>query len=353
MELYRLDVKGNMQVWEITRVSHGLTIMYGRLHGEMQHKRVDVATNQSGRTFEEQQDLEYNSRISDQLAKGYRHTMEEASANAGMNELNFYRPMLAQKFESQANVDLMAYLAQPKLDGMRCLITNANGRLIAYSRNGKVIDTIDHILDTLDIPEGMTLDGELYHHDATLQDIMSWAKRKQDDTERLEYHCYDILERNMDCATRVKRLAYVIDGQPKGSMVVAVPTWDMLTCDLDLLFRQVRNDAYEGLILRHKLGEYEIGKRSKGLLKVKEWHDDEFEVIDIELGDGGIAVLVCAIGASQFKVVAPGTYEDKQHIGINADQYIGRMVRVQYANLTPDSKPFHPVATNFREKDHE
>jgi DNA ligase-1 len=336
-----------MQVWEIGKVSYGLSISYGKIGGTLQFKDVEVACNQSGRSFGEQQELEYQSRINDQLAKGYCYSIEEAGANAGKNELNFYRPMLAQTLTNQMQSP-DRYYAQPKLDGNRCLITNHNGKVIAYSRNGKVIDTIDHITNDIQIPEGVTLDGELYVHGVPLQTIMSWTKKKQPDTEKLQYYCFDsVMDKPM--TDRLDVLKDIVNMSP---FTVAVPTHDLQYEDMWDLFYQYKASRYEGLILRDKSYGYEAGKRSKGLIKLKTWEDDEFKVIKIEPSKDGYAILYCETNTGKvFKVTAPGTVTEKMRILENSNKYIGQYITIQYANLTPDGKCFHPVAKGWRDLD--
>ena len=116
------------------------------------------------------------------------------------------------------------------------------------------------------------------------------------------------------------------------------------------LLRHFRNQGYEGLIIRHGSGGYEIGVRSNALIKVKQMMDGEFTCVDIDESKDGWAVLTCQDDAgNRFGVSAPGTIEEKKHVLYNADEYLGRRVTVEYSQLTNDGKPFHPVATRWRE----
>ena len=94
---------------------------------------------------------------------------------------------------------------------------------------------------------------------------------------------------------------------------------------------------------------YEPGKRSSQILKAKRWLDSEFCVVDITASADGWAILHCAnpFGPT-FKVSAPGTIQQKTEVLNNKDLYIGRCVTVEYADLTKDRVPFHPVALNWR-----
>jgi ATP-dependent DNA ligase len=326
-----------------------ITIEYGQLNGAMQQQIDHIKTNNSGRNLKEQIILEMKSRISRQRAKGYRDTIEEARRFVNKNELNLHKPMLAQRFDKVAPFDYTKVMRQYKYDGHRCLITKQNGELIAYSRNGKIIDTIEHITMHLDIEEGMTLDGELYCHGHPLQTIASWVKRKQEDTRLLSYVVYDLVSVSnyLPYSDRYKWLKTL----NLGPQTVIAPTW-ITDVSVKTELEEAVAAGYEGLMLRLN-ANYEPGKRSKSLIKVKKVLDDEFQVIDIRPSRDGWGVLTCRVGDTTFDVSAPGTMENKKHILDNKQDYIGKWIRVEYFSETNEGKPFHPVATYWRNKEDE
>ena len=67
---------------------------------------------------------------------------------------------------------------QPKLDGLRCMVTADD--LVLRSRCGKTY-TLPHIADQLAgiLPTGAIADGELYIHGVPLQAIVSLVTRQQ------------------------------------------------------------------------------------------------------------------------------------------------------------------------------
>lgn len=343
--LYKVSNKGALLVWEIATDYDGfIELSWGQDNGAFQRKLVAVTLNNSNRDLIEQTVLEINSRVKKQIDDGYCHTIEEAYKNKCKNALNLFKPMLAQKYEGVQPNNLNSYFVQYKYDGHRCLITKNNGKLIAYSRNGQVFPgTIDHILEDIDIDEGMTLDGELYCHGQSLQTISSWAKRKQPESKDLVYVCYDIIEQE-PYYKRKEKLKELL--KQDSITIINAPTHECNSIDI----KQAKALGYEGLILRHKDFIYEIGKRSKGLLKVKEWHSSEFEVVDIMPSKDNWAILVCKIDKDKtFCVSCQGTIEYKYRTLMNKYKYIGKYIEVEYANLTKDGIPFHPVAIRWRD----
>lgn len=337
--LHKVNHNNTHLLWSIERCAYDeIRICWGIYNGLEQTKYDKVYVNESGRSIDEQIELEINSRISRQIDKGYRYTLEEAKKDKGLNALNLARPMLAKVYNGQ---ELNACFMQYKYNGHRCLITRQDDELIAYSRNGKLINSIDHILNGMDIPEGATLDGELYIHGMPLQTISSYVRRLQPESNSLMYVVYDqISDRRF--ADRYDALF----NYKFSENVIIADTHSNGTLELS----EAKRQGYEGLIARQNNAGYEPGKRSAQLLKLKSNLDIEAKVLAIEPSADGWAVLVCiAPNDRGFKVVAPGTIEQKYEIMHNAHLYIGKYVTVEFAEYTVDGTPFHPVAIGFRE----
>lgn len=349
--LYKLDTTKSIQQWSIIGKLEASTIIirYGQMGGSLIEKKVQVTTNQSGRSIREQMLLEIKSRISKQKAKGYRDTIQEARANPNLNELNLPRPMLAQPLDKVGvpNEVLERMWRQYKYDGHRMLVTNNGGELIAYSRNGKIINTVNHILQGIDIPEGVTLDGELYCHGQSLQTIASWVKRFQENTLSLLYMVYDqILPVGFE-TRRQLLLNYDL-----GKKTIMVATWkDTAPISQDL--QSAIKSGYEGIMLRHPDMPYNSGARCKSLIKVKQLMDAEFEVVDIKPSSDGWAILVCTYDGKQFDLSAPGTIAEKTEVLQNKHAYIGKKVNAQFFSFTDKGLPFHAAARYWRDPDDE
>jgi DNA ligase 1 len=345
MILYTKDNKGAVRSWEIERDDHDIVLRYGVLGGSIQERREFVPYGKAGRTLDEQIALQINSRISKQRDRGYVDTIEETKKGV-TNQLGLVKPMLAQRLD-RVSVNLDDVTVQMKYDGNRCLITKQNGLIIPYSRNGKIIAAdLSHITDGISLDEGQTIDGELYSHGHKLQTIVSWIKRDQPDTRKLKFHAYDIIN-NEDYSERARALLDII-GDNKHAEVVPM----FKASGIEQVHRHHKfavGQGYEGTIVRIPGYGYETGKRSRSLLKLKTFKDDEFEVIDIHESKDGWAILECSLeNGKTFRVTAPGTIADKTEILDDAEFYIGSMINVEYFDLTKDGIPFHPVATEFR-----
>lgn len=357
-KLYKVDNNGKVRVWSISPYANQIQIEHGLLKGAKQVETEMVVVNQSGRTLAEQIQSRIESRVNKQLDKGYKYSIEEAKASLGQNAAGLLRPMLAQKFRDVKNLDYSNMWIQSKFNGHRCLITMTENGPVAYSRNGKPIDTIPHILAKLQHLElGTTLDGELYVHGIPLQTLGSWIRKRQFESNHLRFVCYDVIQ----SFAYAKRFDFIgnhlfglegIDIAPSELYVPGSSIIDMMNVRIA--------DGYEGLMLRHGTTGYEVGKRSQSLVKVKQCLDAEFCIVEVHQSSDGWAIFECfknpsvmayIPGNGTFRVSAPGTMADKQLAWANRDNLIGKMLTVEFFEWTNDRKPFHPIAIGVRDED--
>lgn len=364
-KLYRKNSLG-IGTWRVylmpghTQTRATIVIAHATVEGGSEVTHTDeVHTNQSGRNIMQQVELEMKSRISRQLDKGYKRTREEALLGS-TNQLGLLNPMLAQKIQDVRITQTMlndAYV-QPKFDGHRCLITKQNGDMLAYSRKGKPIETIPHLLEDAYnwMQDGDTLDGELYVHGRKLQDLSSDIKRTQASSAGLCYYWYDIADQKQVFSKRYALMKdlYVNSRCPQIILTPTVKVTKM--AEVYSHFAACRAEGYEGSMLRLSLLGYQDAKRSDQLIKVKERHDGEVKVIGcrpsaqgwailrVEFDDGGKALPV------QFDISAPGSVPEKTEVLQNFDaKYMGKQLTIEYAMLTNEGIPFHAVATRWRE----
>lgn len=343
--LYIKDNKGAIRQWSIGVEDYTIVIQHGQLGGSLQTATEEVDEGKAGRSLEEQIMSRVSSRINKQKDKGYKETISSAKKET-TNIIGLPKPMLAIPFNKVKNIDFSSAYVQHKYDGNRCLIAKINGEKIAYTRNGKRYKVLSHILDSMDMLDNTIIDGELYCHGENLQTIVSWCKRDtpHENTHKLRYHCYDIISPK-PFSERMDMLLDIDYGE--NSHFVCTKKVLSVNGIMDF-FEQSRKHKYEGSIIRWGNFGYETGKRSKSLVKIKEWQDDIFTVVGINPSSDYWGVLTCVLpNNNHFSVTAPGTIEDKREVLVNRQNYLGKKIRVEYAYLTKEGKPFQPVATNW------
>jgi DNA ligase-1 len=267
--------------------------------------------------------------------------------------------MLAAKYDAKKH-NKFPYYSQPKLDGVRCLVSKDG----MQSRNGKPIISAPHIRGALEpffqkYPD-VVLDGEMYNHDLKndFEKIISLARKTkptaadlEESKEMIQYHVYDaIMDHPFD--KRFNFLCSDLGLSPFSDTIRIVETHIIFDQDdLDHYLSNYTERGYEGQMLRVPDSLYE-GKRSKNLIKHKEFEDDEFQIVSIEEGKGNWAGAAKRIeiqlkdGTTQFSGVR-GSFDMLKELLYNANDYIGTDVTVRYQNKTEDGKLRFPVIVAF------
>ena len=305
-------------------------------------------------TPEEQAVLENVSKSKRKIDKGYVKTKKAAVAPA-TNALGLKKPMLATSLDKvkPESIEWDTAFVQPKLDGHRALFVDG----VLYSRSGKVIN-LPHIVDAINASgcQHLHLDGELYLHGKTLQELGSLIKKLTPESEQVEYHIYDVVDENASFSERTSEFWTIAEFDPK---IVVNPTYDVFDMEeVTDLHKDWREAGYEGTMLRFGTDGYGTDKRSRKLLKVKEFHDAEFKVVGYEEGKPYIRgdevfqvpVWICETeDGAKFNVTANGTMQQKDAQWIERDLLVGDMLTVKFHNMSKDNIPQLPIALQWRD----
>merc|ERR1712070_865257 len=87
---------------------------------------------------------------------------------------------------------------------------------------------------------------------------------------------------------------------------------------------------------------YEPNKRSRYLQKYKKFDEDEYKIVGFKDSERekGLVIWVCEVKKGiEFDVVPIGSNEERKELFKNAEQYIGKLLTVQFLGLTDDGKP--------------
>lgn len=336
--LYKLDARKVMREWVIEEnyEDNTLHIYSGVQHGQFHETVIDITTNQSGRTSDEQLDLEYDSRVAKQIRTGYCETEIEAR-----NQPKFKAMKGKVYTDFKHKVKLDSSIVQPKLNGIRCTVHKVSEQVLEFWSYGRIeYTTLQHIERQLksQMEVGDILDGELYVHGVHLQTINSWIKRKQTNTLRIEYHIFDTVDYKLGWLKR--QLPIVEDTHVKVVEYQTVTTHKQIE-DARLFY--VRK-GYEGIVIRDTSVPYEC-RKGYAILKYKLFDTAEFlikEVVAPSKGeDKGCAIFVCFLDdlSSTFRTVPIGSKAKRRKMYKNKESYPGLMATVKYAGLSIDGVP--------------
>jgi ATP-dependent DNA ligase len=242
--------------------------------------------------------------------------------------------MLANKWEERHKYISTPFYVQPKLDGVRLLVSKDG----CFSRTGKRVEGLDHLSDGL--REGEFLDGECYAPNMTFEEITSMFKTNP---TKLNFYIFDYFdlerpeltfEERMDCVSVETKLL------KKKS-------------DVEKWHDHFVDQGYEGIMIREASSTYEVGKRSNYLLKFKKFQTEEYEIVGAKTGHGRDAdavVWVCKLtNGREFNVRPEGTIKQREEHYRDRKKYIGKMLTVRFQNLTDLDVPRFPVGVVIRD----
>ncbi len=293
------------------------------------------------RNSQEQAEFEFDAVIKKQKDKGFRAKGERKNVRP--------MPMLAHKFADHKKKIEFPVWVQPKLNGMRMLFDGENG----WSRGNKEVipEVIQHLkFDTM----GYVLDGELMlPNNVLLQESMTAIKKYRPElSPKLLYHVYDIVEPDLPYGARKEILDSLLQNVPRN--VVRVPTWEAFNeSDVLVWHKSFTRDGFEGTMIRNPDMPYEINKRSYSLLKLKDFVDAEYRIVNVIDGDGsdvGLAIFELETDSGErFNCRPEGSQENRADLFKNRRELVGKYLTVRYQELSKDGIPIFPVGVSIRE----
>ena len=301
--LYKRDSKGKVRVWTM-QVGYdnenvaGIRTISGLVDGQKVTSEWNLTEAKNvGRsnatTAKTQAEFEAQAEWTKNVDKDYF-----VDVNA-IDSYVAFKPMLAHDF---TKTPVTSGITQPKLDGIR-MVVNTRG---LYSRSNKPIVAVPHIAEALaefikDHPT-VTLDGELYNHELkdNFQKITSLVRKTvnlgadelAESKELVQYHIYDMFDSANPDMTFMQRYNWIqknvhlMNKKAVGIHLVASAICETSE-EIDIMYGEYTTAGYEGQMVRQDT-VYE-NKRSKGLLKRKEFITEEYQVVEVHEGQGNWA----------------------------------------------------------------
>jgi len=264
---------------------------------------------------------------------GYESAMKRMKTMVKNEKQPIINPTLANNWEDRKHKVKFPVYVQPKLDGVRMLLSNKGG----ISRTGKIVKGTENWGKNL--KDGEYLDGECYVHGMKFEDITSAFKTQPEKLKFCVFDYFDINNIDMTFEQRMKKInveTILIDN----------------VNDIDNIHDKFVNLGYEGIMIRNPKSVYEMF-RTDNLLKYKKFKTEEFKVIGYHEGSGrdvNTPIWECETSSKEvFSVRPEGTLKDKREKWINRDEYIGKLLTVKFQNETKNGIPRFPVGIAFRD----
>lgn len=258
---------------------------------------------------------------------------------------------------------------QPKINGVRCNVYLEDDEVKMKSKEGEVY-IVEHIINWFSERKDLfwdvngdpiVYDGELYIHNEKLQYIRSAVVKPNLNTPSITYEVYDIAvpkHSNVVRFAMVKhKLQECLDTTTgdfkKDTPVKYVRTFKMINdTHVQNKTDEFIANGYEGIILRNMGAEYQFGKRTINMLKLKRLIDEEFQIIGIIPQDNNpeLGLYVCMTSQGVEFNVTPTEDEDYKRLMIMMPHlFLNKNLTCSFYEYTDKEIPFHIVHNIVRD----
>ena len=351
---------------------------------------IYVGSGKASRTVREQLELEYKSNMKKYLDKGYK-LLEKDIDNYSEQELQkiigdvvtdssgFAKHMLAKQADNVKDTSIekvKVWAVSRKIDGVRCSFYWKDGEVKTASRGGGHYDYSTYQIrehpmlnQFLSQHPDWVLDGELYKHGKSLQQISGAARMEKTTAgcDWIEYYVYDIMVPNTPFE---KRQVYLNELQEFLGQTEFNPEKEWNKTDLRIhivpheyvhgenkkdqiiaLHNQYVSEGWEGCVARDISKAYKYGGRGNEMVKFKMYQDAEFEITGISEGlrPEDMCFTLKTEDGIEFKAKPMGSRELKEQYREDLDKLIGKMATVKYFYLSDEGTPLQPVLKAIRD----
>ena len=261
-----------------------------------------------------------------------------------------FKPMLASPFDEA----LLKFpvLASPKLDGVRAIVRGG----VVLSRSLKPIPNknVQKRFSHLEHFDGELIVGASNDPDV-LRATTSGVMRVEGEPD-VSFHVFDHVENH----ARLYTVRYDLLEEDTEINVFVVPQHELMnTFELNAFEHEVLAEGYEGVMLRHPDAPYKFGRstaREGYLLKVKRFHDAEFEIVGFEeemfnaneattselgrtkrsshkankIPKGRLGALVLKYGDTTFNCGTGFNDAERERIWAERKSYLGMLAKIKY-----------------------
>lgn len=275
--------------------------------------------------------------------------------------------MAAAELKSLEDLPPGSWMASVKIDGIRAYVAlDSEDTPRVYSRTHKLIPN-PHIQLTLGIPSLVGYEGELnLGPTKTFNEVQSWVMSKTLEPEFLEDHLplsrfsiFGIVGKPLDALKKStwNHTKMMEAFGPSGANIL----WGSL-------LQQHPTVSFEGLMFRRLKAPYKFGRcttKEATFFKWKAKKSSEYVVVDYEEAVDKDGKLKGELGSllvqertprdgtrpkAAFGVGTGFTAAQRFHYWENPETLIGKLVEVEYLNLSDNGIPRHPVFKGFKDE---
>lgn len=270
----------------------------------------------------------------------------------------FIAPMLASPMPQDLQLTPGRYVAEEKYDGHRLIVRVGGGvqndlfmtgnTVRAWSRDGLSRVLPRHITDSLGRLPVCVLDGEL-----VVPGKRSYGVTELANVNELVYVAFDVLETlgetTRDLAHKHRRM--ILESIFEHPSLADLPSVQLAWSkpvekleDIRDICAEVWSRDGEGLIIKDCNSLYVAGKRPKNVwIKIKQLHSAVLTITGYEYGLlGPYAKVTLQDDDGQKLTVKIRNNEIRSRCAANPGSYVGKRLRIEYQERTPDGSYRHP-----------
>ena len=375
-KLYARTNTGAVQQWEIEIEANWYRTTYGQVDGQLVTTLPTYCKGKNpGKTNEtngEEQALkEAQAIFKKKLKEGYKEDITK------IDEETFFQCQLAKQFEDYKDKIEYPVAVEDKLNGIKCIFSKKG----AFSRTGEEFFCLDHIKEELaplfEKFPNLILDGELFNPELKnelnkIASLVSVNRKEKDVTEEdkqrakelIRYYVYDgfghsgigidaTIYYEISQDTKFKYRKYALEHLLGNGRYLVYHPFKLVHSYEEILemMKAVKEEQREGLMIKILHAPYE-NKRSKNMLKLKVFYDEEFEVLGFVEGEGNwsgkVKKVICKLnepatnGKLDFESNIRGTMEELADLWNSYQQHIGKKVTVEFQEYSPYKIPLIP-----------
>ena len=369
---------------------------YGQVNGKPQFSQTLITEGKSKDTPYEQAVFNANSLWKDQIQKkGYyedkdneinisfkkKFKSEYEEEPAKIEDTFSMLPMLAKQYLEQKNHVVFPCYVQPKLDGIRYTARRVKSDIEFRTRNNKIKPFFDHIrndIHKLNLPDDVILDGEFYSFNpnvpfknlngyCNMVKFSNYLSIPDEYILSVHYHIFDCYFLNNPSMTYEERYKY-LEKLLNDKLTNKLNFLHLVKCeeinsheDIKKWHDKYVEEGYEGIMIRNKSGIYVLKNRSSDLLKLKNFYDEEYEIVSADApvtgkDKGAIIFTLKTKEGNTFTCRPRGSIEDrindyKDYLK-NPNNYIGKLYTVRfqekYTEGNSENIPRFPVGIAIR-----
>jgi len=261
-----------------------------------------------------------------------------------------------EKTKKKVDFNKDVWYVSRKLDGVRCLIiVDDKGKAKSFSRAGKQFHTLSLVeqeLEKLGV-KNIVYDGEMCIVDEDgnedFQNIMKEIGRKDHTIQNGLFQIFDFIPYRMFAkgygeaglfSQRILALQSLMLGEKLKYIDFLEQTPVTNFEELDALTQKASEKGWEGLMIR-KNTIYQ-GKRSNDILKIKTFHDAEYEVVNtfngllryikegVEVEEEMLSGVAIKHKGNIVRVGSGFSIDQRKHLFENPQDILGKTITVQY-----------------------